>query len=346
MLERASVRTGRAGLKVLITGGAGFIGSTIASACLDAGITPVVLDNLSTGRREFTVGRIFYEGDIGDTRLVDRLFADHPDIHAVVHCAGLIVVPDSVAQPLPYYRENVSKTIDLVGRLLANGCHRMIFSSTAALYRPGKGFAVDEASPIEPVSPYGRTKAMVEAILADVSAAEDFRVLSLRYFNPIGADPRMRTGLQLPRPTHALGRMIEAMEAGKPFEITGTDYPTRDGTGIRDYIHVWDLARAHVAALSSFDELLDAGWPAATVINLGTGRGTTVRELVGAVEMVHGGKLETIETPRRPGDVVGAFTRVDRARELLDWECQYSLTDGVTHSLQWAAIRDTVLIDR
>ena len=240
----------------------------MASACLDSGITPILLDNLSTGRREFTDGRVFYEGDIADGALIDRIFAEHSNIHAVIHCAALMVVPDSVDEPLRYYEENVGKTIDLVGHLIRNGCQRMIFSSTAALYSPGAGFVVDETSAVEPVSPYGRTKAMVESILADVCAVEDFRVLSLRYFNPIGADPQMRTGLQLPRPTHALGKMIEAIESGKPFAIAGTDYPTADGTPIRDYIHVWDLAKAHLAALAKFETIL-CGGQQTMVINLG-----------------------------------------------------------------------------
>ena len=330
-------------MKVLITGGAGFIGSTIASACLDSGITPVILDNLTTGRREFTAGRPFYEGDIADGDLVDQAFRDHPEIFAVIHCAALIVVPDSVAQPHRYYQENLSKTIELVGHLLRNGCRRLIFSSTAAMYQPGPDFAVDETSALDPVSPYARTKSMVETVLADIATATAFRVLSLRYFNPIGADPQMRTGLQLPRPTHALGKMIEAIETGTPFEITGTDYPTADGTGIRDYIHVWDLARAHVAALREFDVLLGSDEPSSAVINLGTGRGTTVRELTDAFSEVMGVPLHVVEAPRRPGDTVGAYTRNDLARRLLRWECEFSIVGGVRHSLEWATHRDKVL---
>lgn len=185
-------------MKVLVAGGAGFIGSTVVSACLDDGLVPVILDNLNTGRREFTRDRIFYQGDIADGALIDRIFADHPDITAVVHAAALIVVPESVAQPLRYYRENVGKSVDFLDHLLRNGCQRVLFSSSAAIYRPGEDFSVDENSDLEPTSPYGRTKAMLETILADTAAATDLRALSLRYFNPIGADPTMRTGLQLP----------------------------------------------------------------------------------------------------------------------------------------------------
>ena len=182
-------------------------------------------------------------------------------------------------------------------------------------------------------------KAVCEAMFADIAAAEPIRVLSLRYFNPIGADPEMRTGLQLARPTHALGKMIQAHEEGVPFVVTGTDYPTRDGSGIRDYIHVWDLAAAHVAALDRFEALPGP----TTAINLGTGRGTPVRELLDAFNHVAQSPVEALDAGRRPGDVAGAYTRIDRARHLLGWQPQYDITKGIRHLLQWAAIRDQIL---
>ena len=328
-------------MKVLIAGGAGYIGSTIASACLDAGITPVILDSLVTGRREFAAGRALYEGDIADGAAVDRVFAEHPDISAVIHCAALIVVPDSVADPVGYYRANVSKSLEFTAHLLRNGCERMIFSSSASIYRPGHDFTVDESSPLSPQSPYAQTKAVCEAMFADIAAGQPIRVLSLRYFNPIGADPAMRTGLQNARPSHALGKMIQAREEGIPFQITGTGYPTRDGTGIRDYIHVWDLAAAHLAALDRFDDVLADG-TTSCAINLGTGTGTTVRELLDAFREV-AGPTAAREVPPRPGDVAGAYTRSDRAKRMLGWEPRFSIAEGIRHSLQWAAIRDDVL---
>ena len=326
-------------MKILIAGGAGYVGSTIASACLDAGIEAVIVDSLVTGRREFLAGREFYQGDIADGPLVDRIFTDHPDIHAVIHCAALIVVADSVADPAGYYRANVVKSLDFATHLLRNGCRRLIFSSSAAIYRAAEDLTVDEGSPVEPQSPYGRTKAMCEAIFADIASAQPIHVLSLRYFNPIGADPKMRTGLQLRRPAHALGNMIRAWEGGVPFLITGTDYPTRDGSGLRDYIHVWDLAAAHLAALGVFDALPGP----ALAINLGTGRGTTVRELLAAFNQAVERPVQARAAARRPGDVAGACTRIDRARRLLDWTPQYGIHDGIRHSLQWAAIRDEIL---
>ena len=328
-------------MKVLISGGAGYIGSTVASACLDAGISPVIVDSLVTGSRGFAAGRAFYRGDIADGALVDRVFAEHPNIYAVIHCAALIVVQDSVTDPLGYYRANVTKSLEFTGHLLRNGCQRLMFSSSAAIYRANEDLTVDEDSVIDPQSPYARTKAMCEAMFADIAAAYPLRVLSLRYFNPIGADPKMRTGLQLRRPTHALGKMMLAHEDGVPFLITGTDWPTRDGSGVRDYIHVWDLAEAHVAALSRFDALPRP----VTAINLGTGMGTTVRELLAAFNAITDRPVQSLDAGRRPGDIAGAYTRVTRAERLLGWRSQYSLTEGIRHSLQWAAIRDEVVSD-
>jgi UDP-glucose 4-epimerase len=325
-------------VKVLITGGAGFIGSTVGSAMADRGIEPVILDNLVTGRRAFAAGRPFYEGDIADGALLDRVFAEHPDIHAVVHCAALIVVPESVAEPLRYYRENVAKSVALVEHLLRNGCRRLLFSSSASIYRPGDDFTVDEGSPLAPESPYARTKAMIEEILADTAATGELAALSLRYFNPVGADPRMRTGLQIRQPSHALGRMIQAWEAGEPFRITGVDWPTRDGTGIRDYVHVWDLAQAHVDAVQRFDAAVAAGdRPGYQVVNLGTGDGTTVRELLAAFSSVVGKELPAQEVPARPGDTVGAYTRTGRSKELLGWQARLTVTDAIRHALEWRA---------
>jgi UDP-glucose 4-epimerase len=328
-------------MKVLITGGAGFIGSTVASACEDAGITPVILDSLVTGQRRFGRGRHFYEGDIADEAVLDEIFSAHPDIAVVVHCAALIVVPESALDPVRYYEANVAKSLELVRHLLRHGCSRLLFSSTGAFYRPGPDGGVSEESPIAPESPYARTKAVCEGMFADIAAGTPLRVVSLRYFNPIGADPKLRTGLQTRYPTHALGKLIEAHETGESFRVTGTDYATRDGSGIRDYVHVWDLAAAHVRALTTFDAIL--GGATSIAVNLGTGTGTTVRELVAAFNSVVDEAVATVDAPRRPGDVIGAFTRSDRARRLLDWEPRYSLAEGIADSLRWSAVRDSVL---
>ncbi|GAA1962331.1 UDP-glucose 4-epimerase GalE [Catenulispora subtropica] len=331
--------------KVLITGGAGFIGSTVASACLDAGLTPVILDNLSTGRREFAAGRIFYEGDIADAALLDKIFAEHPGLAAAVHCAALTIVPESVANPIRYYRENVTKTLELIDGLVRNDCRRLVFSSSASVYAAGAGSEageIDEETPIAPASPYARTKAIMEWVLEDVARAGDLRAVSLRYFNPIGADPEFRTGNPNPNPSHVLGKMITAYESDEPFHITGVDWPTRDGSAIRDYIHVWDLAEAHVAALRNFDAIVarhSAGEVPYEVINLGTGDGTTVRELADAFQDVVPGELEVKTAPRRPGDVIGAYTGTAKARRLLGWAPKFTVAEGIRDALTWARVR-------
>lgn len=322
-------------MKALITGGAGYIGSTVATACLEAGIETVILDDLSAGRKEFGEGRNLYVGDIADGELLRQIVADHPDIDVVVHCAAKIVVPESVADPLGYYDTNVGKTVVLLANLRAVGISRVVFSSSAAVYFGDGGEGVDETAPLAPSSPYATTKAMVESILADTARAGDMRAIALRYFNPIGADPRLRTGLQNPTPSHALGKIMQARAAGVPFTITGTDWPTRDGTGLRDYIHVWDLALAHVAAVRRFDQIATASDPY-QVINVGTGDGVTVRELVAAFERVTGRPLPVVEVERRPGDQAGAYAVVDRAASVLGWRSERSVDDGVRDALAWA----------
>jgi len=327
-------------MKILIAGGAGFIGSTIALACADAGIAPVLLDNLVTGRAEFAKGFDFYEGDIADGALIDKIFTEHPDIEAAIHAAALVVVPESVADPIRYFRVNVTGSLEFAAHLLRNACTRLIFSSSASIYQVSEDLTVSEDSPLDPHSPYARSKAVTEAMFADIADATPLRILSLRYFNPIGADPRLRTGLQNPAPSHALGKIIQASSERTVFHVTGTDYPTRDGSGIRDYVHVWDLATAHVAALDRFDEIMTSP---SLVINLGTGTGTTVRELVAAYNRVSDQPVTTADAPRRPGDVAGAYTRIDRARRLLGWEPRFGIEDGIRDSLRWVAVRDSLL---
>ncbi|WP_087130730.1 UDP-glucose 4-epimerase GalE [Microbacterium esteraromaticum] len=322
-------------MKVMITGGARYIGSTVASACLDAGIRVVVLDDLSTGRAEFGAERNLYRGDIADATLLERIVKEHPDINLVIHCAARIVVPDSVAEPLDYYDVNVGRTLTMVRLLAALGVSRVLFSSSAAIYSGDSGGGVDEDAEIAPGSPYASTKWMVEQILRDSAQAGKIRAVALRYFNPIGADPRLRTGLQSLAPSHALGKIMTARATATPFTLTGTDWNTRDGSGLRDYIHVWDLARAHVAAVQRFDGIVNADDPY-SAMNIGTGHGVTVRELVSAFEAVTGEPLEVIESGRRPGDQAGAFALVGRAEAGLGWKADRSVEDGVRDALAWA----------
>ncbi len=334
-------------MKILVTGGAGYIGSTICSALEDHGHTPVILDSLVTGRVEFTRGRIFYQADIADRAALDRVFREQPDITATVHCAALIVVPDSVERPYEYFHENVTKSLELFRSLNELGCRRVVFSSSASIYDTVPGFMVTENAPLKPGSPYARTKYMMEMILRDFCTAYDMRGISLRYFNPIGADPKMRSGIHIENPSHVLGKLVDTALGRLPyFEITGTDWPTRDGTGIRDYIHVWDLALAHIQAVTAFDQVFThADDPASPylVINLGTGRGVTVRELVTAFEKVWGHSIPKRESPPRPGDVAGAYANADTAKRLLGWQAGLSLEQGISDALKWGELRGKIL---
>nr|WP_152362570.1 UDP-glucose 4-epimerase GalE [Microlunatus speluncae] len=332
-------------MRVLVTGGAGYIGSTIATALERAGHVPVILDSLIKGRREFVGDRVFYQGDIADRALLERIVTEQ-EIDCTIHCAALIVVPDSVRRPYDYYVNNVTKSLELVQTLTELSRPRVVFSSSASIYAFSDRLEVDESSPLHPSSPYGRTKLIMETMLGDLAAASDLRVIMLRYFNPIGSDPDFRSGVYDPVPSHVLGQLVAATEGRiEAFDLTGTDLPTRDGTGLRDYVGVWDLARAHVAAVERFDDVLATEEAPSTVINLGTGSGVTVRELLSTFEQVAGRPVPTREKPGRPGDAVGAYANVDKAHRLLDWRAEQILADGITSALEWSRRRPTLLPD-
>jgi UDP-glucose 4-epimerase len=331
-------------MKVLVTGGAGYLGSTTAKALEEAGHTPVILDSLLTGPRVFVKDRIFYEGDIADRDLLARIVEEHPDLDCTIHMAARIVVPESVELPYEYYRDNVTKSLELFDQLVKLGKPRVLFSSSASLYATVDDFEVDENAPLDPPSPYARTKRVMEMALTDMAAATDLRAIMLRYFNPIGSDPDLESGIYAREPSHVLGQLVMAAMGQKDaFTITGTEHPTRDGTGIRDYIHVWDLAQAHVQAVERFDHVLATVDAPSTVINVGTGAGVTVRELVAAFENVFGRPVPLREAPPRPGDAVGAFANVDKAREVLGWTSSLSLEDAIASALAWSAKRESVL---
>jgi UDP-glucose 4-epimerase len=331
-------------MKVLVTGGAGYLGSVTSKALEEAGHTPVVLDSLLSGPRTFVRDRIFYEGDIADRALLRRIVAEHPDIECTIHMAARIIVPESVQKPYEYYRDNVAKSLELFDQLVTLGRPRVVFSSSASLYATVDGFEVDETSPLDPPSPYARTKRVMEMALEDMAAATDLRAIVLRYFNPIGSDPDLETGIHDREPSHVLGQLVMAAQGQKDaFTITGTDHPTRDGTGIRDYIHVWDLARSHVVAVERFDDVLRKVDAPSTIINVGTGDGVTVRELVTAFEKVYGKSVPLREAPPRPGDAVGAFANVDKARDVLGWTSSLTIEDAIASALAWGEKRKDVL---
>jgi UDP-glucose 4-epimerase len=331
-------------MKVLVTGGAGYIGSVTAKALEEAGHVPVVLDSLLTGPHAFVRDRIFYEGDIADRGLITRIVEEHPDLDATIHMAARIVVPESVQLPYEYYRDNVAKSLELFDQLEQLDKPRVLFSSSASLYAVKPDFEVRESDPLDPTSPYARTKHMMEQVLQDIAVATDLRAIILRYFNPIGSDPDLESGIYAKEPSHVLGQLVMAARGQKDaFTITGVDHPTRDGTGIRDYIHVWDVARAHVRAVERFDDVIAAAGEPSVVVNIGTGSGVTVRELVAAFEKVFGHPVPLREAPPRPGDAVGAFANVDRAHELLGWHSELSLEEAIASALAWGEKRHEIL---
>ena len=278
-------------MKILVTGGAGYLGSTTAKALEAAGHVPVVLDSLLTGPQVFVRDRIFYEGDIGDRALVSRIVDEHPDLDATIHMAARIVVPESVAKPYEYYRDNVAKSLELFDQLEQLGKPRVVFSSSGSLYAITDSFEVTEDDPLAPTSPYARTKRMIEQVLVDMSAATTLRAIVLRYFNPIGSDPDLESGIYAKEPSHVLGQLVMAARGQRDgFTITGTDHPTRDGTGMRDYLHVWDLARAHVRAVERFDDVLASAGAARprTATVSAAARGPAYRRIFGGVTRTPG----------------------------------------------------------
>ena len=335
--DSAAVITTYGGLlivKVLVTGGAGYIGSTICSALEDNGHIPVIIDSLITGNKAFTEKKIFYQADISDSKALKSIFHDHQDIGAIIHCAALIVVPESVQKPYRYYHENVSKSLELF-KFASDSGIKVIFSSTAAVYESSATQMVTEESPLGPDSPYARTKMALEMALLDFSIAYGMRAISLRYFNPIGADPKMRSGPSADAPTHILGKLL-SIHKGKEsaFKIAGVDWPTRDGTALRDYIHVWDLAEAHIKTLELFDNLVTGENPY-SIINLGSGQGTTVLEFLEAFEEVSGTEIKRINGYARPGDTAGAYANGDNAWNKLAWKPRMSIEQGIADAIKW-----------
>ncbi len=319
-------------MSILVTGGAGYIGSHMTLALADRGEDVVVLDNLSTGvRRQVAEAATFVEGGVGDKRLVRDLLTRHR-VEAVIHFAGSVVVPESVENPLLYYANNTAASRDLIESCLACGVKKFIFSSTAAIYGVTDQAMIPEDAPKLPASPYGRSKLMTEWMLEDVAHASEFRYVALRYFNVAGADPKGRSGQSTPRATHLIKRACQAGLGQVPYlGIFGTDYPTPDGTGIRDYIHIADLIGAHVLALDRLGKGGESG-----VFNCGYGRGFSVREVIGAVERAAGISLPVKELPRRPGDPPMIVSNPAKLKAELGWRPAHeSLDEIVASALNW-----------
>jgi UDP-glucose 4-epimerase len=327
---------------VLLTGATGFIGSHTCVEVMAAGWTPIIVDNLCNSSIEVLerIERIagqrpaFVEADIRDREALDRIFGAHA-IGAVVHFAGLKAVGESVAEPLRYYENNVVGTIALLDAMKRHGVKRIVFSSSATVYGVAKDVPLTEDSPLGAVNPYGRSKLMIEQILRDVAAADhDWRVMLLRYFNPVGAHQSGLIGEDPAGMPNNLMPFIAQVAIGRRprLKIFGNDYATPDGTGVRDYIHVVDLALGHVAALG---KLADGNAPRESIVNLGTGRGHTVLEVVRSFEAASGRPIPFEFAARRPGDVGTCYADASRARELLGWEAQRGLDSMCADAWRW-----------
>jgi UDP-glucose 4-epimerase len=319
-------------MTVLVTGGAGYIGSHMVYALVAAGERVVVLDNLSTGFDWAVAGSVpLLVGETGDQNLVATIIKEHR-VEAIIHFAASIVVPDSVADPLGYYKNNTVNSRALLECAVKGGVKHFIFSSTAAVYGNPERVPVREDDPLNPMSPYGSSKLMTEIMLRDASHAHGLKHVILRYFNVAGADPEGRTGQSTKGATHLIKVAVEtALGRRAKMDIFGTDYPTPDGTCVRDYIHVSDLAAAHLDAL----RYLRAGGASITA-NCGYGRGYSVREVIDTVKRVAGTDFRVDISPRRPGDPAGIVASSDRARATLGWQPRYDdLALIVDHALGW-----------
>jgi len=318
---------------VLVTGGAGYIGSHAVLALLDAGWRVAVLDNLVTGFRwAVPKAAAFYEGDIADAALVTRIVAEQ-DVGAIMHFAGSVVVPESVTNPLKYYDNNSARSRSLIDTAVHAGVRHFIFSSTAATYGIPDTIPVREDAPQRPINPYGMSKLMTEAMLADVAFAHDFNYVALRYFNVAGADPKARSGQSTAGATHLIKVAVEAALGRRPHvDVFGTDFDTPDGTGVRDYIHVSDLAAAHLLALDA----LIADPKASHQLNCGYGRGFSVLEVLDAVDKATNRKIDRRMGDRRAGDPDALIADNGAIRGLLGWEPQHAELDTiVAHALAW-----------
>lgn len=319
-------------MAVLVTGGAGYIGSHMVHALVEADESVVVIDNLSTGFSALLPeGVPLFIGDAADENLVESVIAAH-DVDAIIHFAGSVIVPDSMRDPLGYYRNNTMTTRSLLNAAVRSGIKRFIFSSTAAVYGNPDRMPVTEDMPTRPLSPYGSSKLMTEIMLHDVAAAYDMSFVVLRYFNVAGADPQGRTGLATMGATHLLKIAVEAATGQRAkIDVFGTDYPTPDGSCIRDFIHVSDLVQAHRAALC----YLRNGGPS-TTLNCGYGRGYSVLETIDAVRRASGRNFAVQDSARRPGDIMTMIADTTRIRATLDWTPQYGdLGTIARHALAW-----------
>lgn len=318
-------------LNILVVGGAGYIGSHMVKELLKAGYDVITLDNFSTGHRELLPGGKLFEGNLGDDKLLDKIFSNHP-ISAVMHFAAFSLVGESVKNPLNYYRNNIAQTIELIAAMVKNNVKYFIFSSSAAVYGEPVEIPIKEDHPCNPTNPYGTTKVAVEQLLNDCDYAYGLKSVSLRYFNAAGADESGKIGERHKPETHLIPLILKAAKGERrDIKIYGTDYHTPDGTCIRDYIHVSDIAQAHLLAL----EALLSGKESA-VYNLGNSKGYSVREVIEIVEKVTRKTIRTVEVERRPGDPAELVAASDKIRQDLGWKPKYEeLETIITTAWNW-----------
>lgn len=317
---------------ILVSGGCGYIGSHVVRQLSESGRTVVVYDNLSTGSRDaLTLGETLVEGDLADRESLDELFKRY-GFTTVLHFAAAIIAPESVSKPLKYYGNNTRNTLGLLETCVKYGVRRFIFSSTAAVYGIPDGGVASEESTLAPINPYGTSKLMSEWMLRDVAAAHDMQYVALRYFNVAGADPQARMGQRTPEATHLIKVACQAaLGMRESVSVYGTDYPTPDGTGVRDYIHIEDLASAHLHAL----EYLEKGGES-TAMNVGYGHGSSVREVLDVVEKVSGATLNVLEAARRPGDPASLVARSEKIKSLTGWQPRFNnLETIVADAWRW-----------
>jgi UDP-glucose 4-epimerase len=311
-------------MNILVTGGAGFIGSHCCKALHRKGYIPVTIDNLIYGHRENVRWGSFYQGDAGDSRILDRIFKDNK-IDAVMHFAAFAYVGESVTDPQKYYANNVKNTINLLQSILENNVRFFIFSSTCATYGMPQKLPLYENHRRQPISPYGKSKYMIEEILADYHTAYDFEFISLRYFNAAGADPESEIGEKHDPETHLIPLILDVAKGrSEAIRVFGTDYETADGSCIRDYIHVSDLADAHILAL---EKLMDGS--SSDFINLGTGSGFSVLQSIETASRVTGKNIPHIAADRRPGDPAVLTASNEKARRILGWKPRYTQLDEI-----------------